>query len=161
MFGRMGSEEEFRATVQILIFFRISVCRKFLSFRTVCYTSFSNCDLQPSFPILTGSVPHMTRIRSFTMNNISLNSFDLRLSYLTENDMKQWYTLNRFAWTLWFENTICGPDIEHSRFSVEIFKLYPHYSTWSHAPRQNGGYLLENKSSNPPLIINGDLMNGW
>lgn len=28
-------------------------------------------------------------------------------------------------------------------------------------PRQNGGYLLQNNSSNPILTINADLMNGW
>ena len=95
------------------------------------------------------------------MNTIDISKFDIRLSYLTTNDIKQWDKLNRFSRTLWFENTISGPDIEYSRLSIEIFKLYPQYSTWSHVPRKNGGYLLQNNNSNSILTINADLMNGW
>lgn len=91
------------------------------------------------------------------MNKIAINTFDVRLSYLTEKDIEQWNSLNQLARTLWFENTISGPDLEYSRFSVEIFKLYPHYCTWSHVPRQNGGYVLQDST----LTINADLMNGW
>lgn len=95
------------------------------------------------------------------MNKIAINTFDVRLSYLTEKEIKQWNSLNQLARTLWFENTISGPDLEYSRFSVEIFKLYPHYCTWSHVPRQNGGYVLQNNSPDSTLTINADLMNGW
>lgn len=95
------------------------------------------------------------------MNKIAINTFDVRLSYLTEKDIEQWNSLNQLARTLWFENTISGPDLEYSRFSVEIFKLYPHYCTWSHVPRQNGGYVLQNNSPDSTLTINADLMNGW
>ncbi len=95
------------------------------------------------------------------MNKIAINTFDVRLSYLTEKEIEQWNSLNQLARTLWFENTISGPDLEYSRFSVEIFKLYPHYSAWSHVPRQNGGYVLQNNSSDSTLTINADLMNGW
>lgn len=95
------------------------------------------------------------------MNKIAINTFDVRLSYLTEKEIEQWNSLNQLARTLWFENTISGPDLEYSRFSVEIFKLYPHYCTWSHVPRQNGGYVLQNNSPDSTLTINADLMNGW
>ena len=95
------------------------------------------------------------------MNKIAINTFDVRLSYLTEKEIEQWNYLNQLARTLWFENTISGPDLEYSRFSVEIFKLYPHYCTWSHVPRQNGGYVLQNNSPDSTLTINADLMNGW
>lgn len=95
------------------------------------------------------------------MNKIAINTFDVRLSYLTEKEIEQWNSLNQLARTLWFENTISGPDLEYSRFSVEIFRLYPHYSAWSHVPRQNGGYVLQNNSSDSTLTINADLMNGW
>ncbi len=88
------------------------------------------------------------------MKTIDISKFDIRLSYLTTNDIKQWNKLNRFSRTLWFENTISGPDIEYSRLSIEIFKLYPQYSTWSHVPRKNGGYLLQNNNSNSILTIN-------
>lgn len=91
------------------------------------------------------------------MNNLSLNTFDIRLSYLTQKDIETYNNLNTFAQTLWFEKFICGPDIEYSRFSVEFFKRYPCYSTWSYVPRQNGGYILEKSA----LTINSDLMNGW
>ena len=95
------------------------------------------------------------------MKTIDISKFDIRLSYLTTNDIKQWNKLNRFSRTLWFENTISGPDFDYSRLSIVIFKLYPHYSTWSHVPRKNGGYLLQNNNSNSILTINADLMNGW
>lgn len=95
------------------------------------------------------------------MNKFAISTFDVRLSYLTEKEIEQWNSLNQLARTLWFENTISGPDLEYSRFSVEIFKLYPHYSAWSHVPRQNSGYVLQNNSPNSTLTINADLMNGW
>ena len=56
------------------------------------------------------------------MNKIAINTFDVRLSYLTEKEIEQWNSLNQLARTLWFENTISGPDLEYSRFeSVKLF----------------------------------------
>ena len=43
------------------------------------------------------------------MNKIAINTFDVRLSYLTEKEIEQWNSLNQLARTLWFENTISGP----------------------------------------------------
>ena len=51
------------------------------------------------------------------MNKIAINTFDVRLSYLTEKEIEQWNSLNQLARTLWFENTISGPDLEILRVS--------------------------------------------
>lgn len=88
--------------------------------------------------------------------NVADLILDIRKTYLTENRREDWEKYNILYNTLWFDYFVGGPDIEHCKKAIEIYKKIPYYKQWKEV-RYNGFRLEAPKSG----IISADIMTGW